>query len=159
MKKQHILAVFAVCLCALLLALRFLPTGTLTAFSYESGHAWSGNSGWEIMQTEDGPQAVYFYEPGMMSEAEEAPWSASLPLSGDQMDEISDIVLRQLKLPLWPNLLMAPDAPTDMDGWSITFTWNGHTYKKAGYDRFPSGLKRVTGFFRALPFPNAPENG
>ncbi len=76
-------------LCLLPAALRFLPAGTITSFSYESGHGWAGGN----------------------------------------------------------------------DGWSITFTWNGQTYQKNGYDCFLSGLKRITGFFRALPCPDIPENG
>lgn len=156
MKKQCALALFALCL--FLAALRFLPAGTITAFSYESGHAWVGNDGWEIVRTEDGFQAVCFHEPGMIFEEEETPRSVSVPLEEEQLNRISDIVLRQLKLPLWPDLLMVPNAPTDMDGWSITFTWNGQTYQKNGYDCSPSGLKRITDFFRALPFPDIPEN-
>lgn len=159
MKRRRVLAAAAVVILLLLAISRFLPTGTLTAFSYESGHAWDGFDGREIAQTAEGFQATYFHEPGMMFEEYETPWSVSVPLTDAQMAEISDIVLRQLKLPLWPDLLMAPDAPTDMDGWSITFTYHGRNYKKAGYDCFPFSLKRITGFFRALPFPDGAENG
>lgn len=155
MKRRRILATAVAVVLPLLAVPRFLPAGTLTAFSYESGHAWSGFYRYEIAQADGAYQAVYSYEPGMMFE-EESPWSVSVPLNGKQMNEISDLILRQLKLPLWPDLLMAPDAPTDMDGWSMTFTYNGRESKKAGYDCFPSGLKRVTGFFRALPFPEPP---
>lgn len=133
-----------------LAVLRCLPTGSIGGFSYQSGHAWSGFYHYEIHRTDSGFQAVYSYEPGMMFEDEESPWTVSVPLTDTQMAQFSDIVLRQLKLSLWPDLLMAPDAPTDMDGWSIQFSCGGRKYQKSGYACTPPRLKRIDRFFQSL---------
>lgn len=131
-------------------------SGHISAFSYRYGHYWYGYTVYSVY-TEGGQlYAKHAFETtdGMEDPTQE-PWELTLPLTDEESAAFDQLILRDLRLPRWKESYVDPNI-TDMDSWSITYTWDGTEYATGGYAVYPEGLREIGAFFAALDWPPEP---
>ena len=169
--KKRILPRLLLLAVALLLAFPWLKTGwrilrvgglsgKIVEFYYGSGgQFWDKTR--EIIQRDGETWAVYFYRsdwPGPVIEGGEEMETGTeerreTPLTEEQMEKFNDLVLRQLRLPLWEGHYELLNPVTCGDGWRITCVLeDGREFSTSGYMVYPDGLAEINQFFSEL-FP------